>query len=103
MEALEQYRRIEGHNLNFNPTKCTWVEVVEELNKAHLVTYNREQREKTFHRRVWKTFTNASKIIQPALDALPDELCILHGGLAIVFNVSTATEHSQGLTLIRAG
>jgi hypothetical protein len=102
MEALERYKTIEGHNLDFNPTKCTWAEVVEELNKAHLVTYNREQREKTLHGRAWKTFTNASKIIQPALDALPGELCILHGGLAVVFNVSTPTMDSQGLTLIRA-
>ena len=94
MEALEQYRRIEGHNLHFNPTKCTWAEVVEELNKAHLAIYNREQRDKTFHARVRKTFTNASKIIQPAVAALPDELCILHGGLAIVFNVSMTTKDS---------
>lgn len=94
MEALERYRGIEGHNLHFNPTKCTWAEVVEELNKAHLATYNREQRDKTFHAKVWKTFTNASKIIQPAVVALPDELCILHGGLAVVFNVSKAIKDS---------
>jgi hypothetical protein len=90
MEALEQYRQIEGHNLHFNPTKCTWAEVVEELNKAHLAAYSREQRDKTFRGRVGKSFKTASKIIQPAVEALPDELGILHGGLAVVFNVSRA-------------
>lgn len=88
MEALEKYTRIEGHNLHFDPTKCTWPEVVEELNKAHLVAQKHERRDKTLHGKVWRTFNNASKIIQPAVAALPDELCILHGGLAILFNVS---------------
>lgn len=99
MDALEQYKSIEGHNFEFNPTKCTWAEVVEELNKAHAATYHSEQRNKTLHGRVWKTATNTSKIIQPALEALPSELSILHGGLAVVFNVSRITKnHSRDST-----
>jgi hypothetical protein len=64
------------------------------LNKAHLAIHDCEQRDKTLHARAWKKVSNASKIIQPAVAALPGELCILHGGLAIIFNASRTIKDS---------
>jgi hypothetical protein len=88
MEALEEYGRIDGHNLDFNPAKCTWKEVIEELNLAHLAAYSCERRENTFYGKTRHVVNNTIQIVEPALDALPDHLCILQGGLAIVFNAS---------------
>lgn len=88
MEALEQYRVIDGHNLDFDPSRCSWPEVVKELNKAHHAAYMRAQDDKKLHSKVGNFLTNATKILQPGLAAIPDELCVLHGGLAIMFNVS---------------
>ena len=100
MEALEEYRRIDGHNLDFNPAKCTWKEVVEELDKAHRAVYICERRENTFYRKTRTIVNNTIQIIEPALDALPDHLCVLQGGLAIVFNVSRTGKMVWELTLI---
>ncbi|RDW84236.1 hypothetical protein BP6252_01826 [Coleophoma cylindrospora] len=94
-EALEKYTKVEGHNLEFDPAKCTWEEVVGELNKAHDAVYTYESREKKTHRKALKMINNASKIIEPAITSLPNELCILQGGLAIVFNLVRRRENNS--------
>ncbi|RDW60319.1 hypothetical protein BP5796_11925 [Coleophoma crateriformis] len=94
-EALEKYTKVEGHNLEFDPAKCTWEEVVWELNKAHKAVYTYESREKKTHRKTLKMINYASKIIGPALNSLPNELCILQGGLAIVFNLVRRRENNS--------
>jgi hypothetical protein len=100
MEALEEYGRIDGHNLDFNPAKCTWKEVIEELNLAHLAAYSCERRENTFYGKTRNVVNNTIQIVEPALDALPDYLCILQGGLAIVFNASISGNNIYELTII---
>ena len=95
MEALQEYGRLEGRKLPFNPVDCSWADVLKELEKAEDAAVASEQGDKRFlikNRRKWSTM---SKSIVPLLNAIPDELCVLHGGLAIVFHVRVALENLQ--------
>jgi hypothetical protein len=87
IEALEKYGELEKNNLSFDPVKCSWGEVLNELLKAQGAVTCREAYEKKFIGKSQRKLTNMTKILQPALEAIPDELCILHGGLAVIFNV----------------
>lgn len=44
-------------------------------------------------RKVWRGLETAATVLAPGLDALPDEVCILKGGLAVIFSVSTKAAH----------
>jgi enoyl reductase-like protein len=99
MEALKEYGRLECRNLEFNPVDCSWADVFKELDRAEEAAAGSEQGDKRFlinHRRKLSTM---SKSIMPLLDALPDELCVLHGGLAVIFHVCIALEDMQLLGL----
>lgn len=39
-------------------------------------------------RKVWRGIGTAATVLGPGLDALPDEVCVLKGGLAVIFSVS---------------
>lgn len=66
--------------------------MLKELEKAEDAVVVSEQGEKRVlisNRRKWSII---SKAIVPLLDAIPDELCVLHSGLAIIF-LRTAFEN----------
>lgn len=56
-----------------------------ELERARAV---HEKRGENFARKIWRGLGTASTTIVPGLDALPDELAVLKGGLAVIFSVS---------------
>ena len=66
---------------------CTWDHVHEELRKAQAKADESEKRGKNPIRKVWRTIGASSSILAPGLAALPDYLCVLNGGLAVIFSV----------------
>jgi hypothetical protein len=71
------------HDLN----NCTWDHVREELRKAQAKADESEKRGKNPVRKAWRTIGVSSSILAPGLAALPDNLCVLNGGLAVIFSV----------------
>lgn len=88
MEAIGNYGKLEG--LRFDPTRCTWVEVLGELDKAQTAAIHSEERDNNWFIRNGRKMRRMSKTLQPALDAIPDgfSLSPLKGGLGVLFNVS---------------
>lgn len=98
-ETLRQYEKLTDKSLNFNPDDCSWKDVLEELNKARKASAESEERSKGFFTKNRRKMSRISPIITPVLDALPDNLCFLHGGLAVIFNVSIVEAKIQMSTL----
>jgi hypothetical protein len=102
-ETLDFHHKV-GKYVDFTRdlNKCTWDDVHEELAKAQAAAERSEKGGKQLHRKLWRTVGTTSSILAPGLAALPDNLCILHGGLALLFSVSMLlTNHpstSQPLT-----
>ena len=77
-------------------TACTWVEVLEQLNKAVAAARQLEDsRDRKPLRRVVRKIGGLSSILKPGVAALPDHLSLLQGGLAVVFSVSVLVRHSH--------
>jgi hypothetical protein len=76
-ETLECHQQKAKKYVDFtlDLNNCTWDHVHEELRKAQAV------------RKAWRTIGASSSILDPGLAALPDNLCVLHGGLAVIFSV----------------
>lgn len=88
-ETLDFHHRV-GKFVDFTSDlhKCTWDDVHQELAKAREAAGKSEKGGKQLHRKVWRAIGSTSGVLAPGLDALPDNLCVLHGGLALVFSVS---------------
>lgn len=71
------------HDLN----TCTWKTVLEELGKAQAAAAKSEKGGKNPIKKTWRLVGSTSSILAPGLTALPDWLCVLNGGLALVFAV----------------
>jgi hypothetical protein len=87
MEALQEYGRLEGRKLPFDPVDCSWRDVLKELEKAEQAAGTSEQGDRKFLTNNRRKLSSMSKSIMPLLDAIPKELWILRGGLAIIFHV----------------
>jgi hypothetical protein len=83
-ETLKQYRS-QATDLDFDLLSCTWEDVLNEMKKAEAAASESHGRETKFHAKAWKVLD----VMSPALEAIPDELCILHGGIALIFSVSS--------------
>jgi hypothetical protein len=101
MEALHEYGRLEGRKLPFNPVDCSWRDVLKELDKAEDAAATSEQGDKKFLTHSRRKLNTMSKSIMPLLDAIPKELWILRGGLAIIFHVCIALKPLHFLRLIK--
>jgi hypothetical protein len=88
-ETLEchQQRGKKYVDFTLDLNNCTWDHVHEELRKAQVKAEESEKRGKNPVRKAWRTIGTTSSILDPGLAALPDNLCVLHGGLAVVFSV----------------
>jgi len=83
--ATSQHSEFE---LDFDPLRCTWDDVLRELERAKAATSESEDRGKRLHKRAWRAMgTTGADIFLPALAAIPDNLCVLQGGLAVIFTV----------------
>jgi hypothetical protein len=74
-------------DFTFDLNNCTWDHVHEELRKAQEKAEESENGGKNPVRKAWRTLGAASSILAPGLAALPDYLCVLNGGLAVIFSV----------------
>jgi hypothetical protein len=74
-------------HLDFDVNRCSWDDVVSAVEKAHEAVTENERRGKTWHHRAWRAVGATAGVFAPGLSAIPDDLCVLHGGLAIVFSV----------------
>jgi hypothetical protein len=92
MEALQEYGKLEGRKLPFNPIDCSWKDVFKQLEKAEEAASASEQGDKRFLANSRRKMNTMSKAIEPLLDAIPKELSILRGGLAIIFYVRVSVE-----------
>lgn len=95
MEALQEYGKLEGRKLPFNPVACSWKDVFNQLGEAEEAAVACEQGDKRFLRGSRRKLNTISKAILPLLDAIPKELSILRGGLAVVFYVCLSIERFQ--------
>lgn len=75
-------------DFDFDPLNCTWHNVLHELERAQVAASESEKRGKKFHRRAWRAMGNIGDILAPGLVAIPNNLCVLQGGLAVIFSVS---------------
>ncbi|KAM7183494.1 hypothetical protein V8F33_013541 [Rhypophila sp. PSN 637] len=73
-------------------TTCTWDQVHEELKKAQAAALESERRGRNPIRKAFRAIGNTSSILAPGLSALPDDLCILHGALALIFSLARHSE-----------
>jgi len=108
-ETLECHQKVASKYVDFvdDLLKCTWDDVHEELQKAkraHVVSERRGNRNPL--RGFWRTLGTSGSILAPGLSAIPDELCVLHGGLAVVFSVcgrSSDLSNGHPVRVPRAG
>ena len=68
---------------------CNWDTVREELHKAKEMAIRSKERGKNVVK-FWRRLGSTSSILAPGLSAFPDELCVLHGGLAVIFSVRSS-------------
>lgn len=87
-ETLEYHWRA-GKYVDFTTDlkSCTWDDVHGELARAQAAADESARRGKQIHRKIWRSIGSTSSVLAPGLAAIPDELNILHGGLALVFSV----------------
>jgi hypothetical protein len=88
-ETLECQHQMAAKYVDFTRdlNECTWDNVHEELRKAKATAIESEKRGKNPVRKAWRTIGATSSILAPGLSALPDNLCVLNGGLALIFSV----------------
>jgi hypothetical protein len=89
---LEQHQKQapELVDFDFDLKNCTWDDVLIELERAQAAALASEKRGKKIWkspRKLWRIAGAASDVIGPVLEAIPDELCVLHAGLAVIFSV----------------
>ncbi|KFA78623.1 hypothetical protein S40288_11199 [Stachybotrys chartarum IBT 40288] len=75
--------------------QCTWENVHEELRKAQQAAIRSEERGKNLIKKVWRKIGVTSSVLAPGLAAIPDNLCILNGGLAVIFSLARHSEMNR--------
>jgi hypothetical protein len=87
--TLEFQHKVVGKYVDFTSdlNKCSWDDVHQQLAKAQATAEKSEKRGEQPLRKVWRKIGSTSSILAPGLSALPDNLCVLHGGLALIFSV----------------
>ncbi|KAK4225183.1 hypothetical protein QBC38DRAFT_270181 [Podospora fimiseda] len=78
-----------------NLQECTWEHVHAELNKARKKAEESERRGRSGFKKLWRVTGATSSVLSPGLAALPDSLCVLHGGLAVVFSLARHSEMNR--------
>lgn len=62
--------------------------MIEKLQDANNAVSKRMECDKSFLSKGVRVLTDISTMSQPIVQAFPDQLCILHGGLSLLFHVS---------------
>jgi len=88
-DALTHYERSTDVDLGFEVASCSWNEVLESLRKAQNAADKHSGEGASKTKKVWRKLSRIVPIIVPALQAIPDDLGVLHGGLGVIFHVSS--------------
>jgi hypothetical protein len=93
-ETLKRYGKQapDQADFDFDLLKCTWPDVLRELERAQAAVSKSDESGKKIHRRAWRALGTVSDVLAPGLAAIPDKLCVLQGGLAVIFSVSWGFE-----------
>ncbi|KAL9030027.1 MAG: hypothetical protein Q9196_001801 [Gyalolechia fulgens] len=87
--ALDGYvpGQTNGVNLDFDPKTCTWVDVLDEADKAEKVYLDGGKGPKNVVRKTFRKAGDYADAISPWFDLIPDEygLSVLNGGLKLIF------------------
>jgi len=88
-ETLECHHQKASKYVDFinDLNQCTWQHVLQEWDRARVAAAKSEQRNRNPLRKTWRSVGAVSSVLGPGLSALPDHLCVLQGGLAVVFSV----------------
>lgn len=90
---LEEVSR-EVH-VDFDIQTCQWSDVLDMLIDAQEALGKRVERDKTFLSRGGMVLADFSTLLQPGLQLIPDELCFLHGSLALVIHLAKNRDKSK--------
>ena len=90
---LEQVSR-EVH-VDFEIQNCQWSDVLDKLIDAQEALGKRMERDKTFLSKGGMVLADLSTLLQPGLQLIPDELCFLHGSLALVIHLAKNRDKSK--------
>ena len=88
-QTLKEYHKRARNYVDFTDdlSKCNWETVNEELVKAQMAIEASNAKGKQPHRWFWRNMGAAASVLSPGLAAFPDSLCVLHGGMAVIFSV----------------
>ncbi|KAK1832537.1 hypothetical protein QBC39DRAFT_68307 [Podospora conica] len=82
-------------NVGFDVRNCGWSDVLGKMKDANSAIARRMERDKTLWTKGAMVLTDISNLLQPALQAIPDELHLLHGGLALIFHLAKSRTKSK--------
>ncbi len=86
-------------DVDFDVRDCNWSHVIELLQRADDAVAKRVERDKAFLSKGGRVLTDISGVLQSVLEALPDELCVLNGGLSLLFHVSDSIINLPSISL----
>jgi hypothetical protein len=86
-DSIDTFKEKEGDSIDvdFDVRQCTWDDVLSQLEQAQEAD---GRRGKKWHHKAWRGLGSTAGVIAPVMDVFPDELCVLHGGLALIFSAS---------------
>jgi len=92
MEELHKFNKcldeVSRHvSLDFDPKSCQWSDVLRKLKDGNDSLAQRMEGDETWWSKGGMWLADLSSL-SPALQAIPDDLCILHGGLALVLHLA---------------
>lgn len=90
-ETLKRYQTqaTDLTDFNFDLLSCTWPDVLDEMKRAEAAVLESNGQGKKFPTKAWRLLGRVGNIISPALEAIPDEICLVRGGIALIFSVSS--------------
>ncbi|KAF2672080.1 hypothetical protein BT63DRAFT_422585 [Microthyrium microscopicum] len=92
-DTLKQFH--DQPELDFDVLKCTWDDVLREMDRAIKAGQDSKAPPKKLHQKLWRKLGAMGGTVAPALVAIPDELCVLHGGLALIFSLARQRMQSR--------
>ncbi|KAK0632688.1 hypothetical protein B0T14DRAFT_560359 [Immersiella caudata] len=80
--------------LDFDPKNCQWSDVLEKLKEGNEALAKRMERDETWWSKGGMWLVDLSSL-SPGLQAIPDDLCFLHGGLALVLHLAKTRDATK--------
>jgi hypothetical protein len=76
-------------DFDFDLGKCTWENVLSELEKAQTAVSQNEIDGKKFPHKAFRALGNiGGDFMTKGMPSVPDAMSVLHGGLAVIYSVS---------------